>query len=880
VSSAHGGILAWPHQRLWVATATRQDFDLARLRRFGIAHTVAVAVIASVVGLFVHGETAFLVAWTYTGGAVALPALLVNWMIASREIGAMPGGRAWSAGLVWLYVDGLGLLYIIGTPDAPLRSFTVAAVVPPVACFAAAVVPLAAYQRGRRPRRRHVLRTATVVALAVSGATALLLGGRLASSPAAWLARPSAVVAVLATTGAVVTAVHQRRVARSAGPMAGLGLALLAVGAVNAWAMVAQALNDFSLPASPLLAVQAVSMGLLLQVPIHAPRLVGVGGPGADRGRAGRSGRPAGGVVSRAWFAEDPSEDGVLPTRLRRPAIAYVAVTAPLIGAAGLLVEGRSAFLMAWVYTSAVYTTPAMVITWAASRRTRYQAVAWRLWVLAVVALYLNGAGLLIPTLLPDSGVERLAIVAVLPCVALFGTAAIVLMRARSGSRSLAVDVVETTMVGTVIALAVLLFAGTDLWRGDEAWFTVPTALVTVAVTTGLAWMLMAYARMPHHHRELEALGLVLALVGTVDAWAMLAQGLRGFTLPSAPLLLLQALTMGLLLLLPLYVPRTAPRGLERLPPHEQVRNSWALVTLTLAALPGLFVQARLTGDDRPWAPEAFALVLMWLLFLAMARQAMAINETRNLYRQVLQAADERRRLLADVMRGVDDDRHRFASQLHEQAIATYAAFSSLSSEAERAGPRNGSTLLTEASSRLRAAFGDQARSLHRLMLAMQPLEAERGRSPADRLDSPIRAYVDSLYGDAAAPALRVDVREGLTLGWTTEAVVLRVVQEAVGNVRRHAGARRIDVKLDVDGDANLVLTVTDDGGGFDPTAVVHERGIAAMRSFAALIEAGLTVDSRPGAGTTVRLHVRRDGPGDDPAPPTRPHLRLVPRDA
>ena len=35
-------------------------------------------------------------------------------------------------------------------------------------------------------------------------------------------------------------------------------------------------------------------------------------------------------IVSRTWFAEDPSEDGVLPRRLRRPAIIYVAVTAPL----------------------------------------------------------------------------------------------------------------------------------------------------------------------------------------------------------------------------------------------------------------------------------------------------------------------------------------------------------------------------------------------------------------------------------------------------------------------------------------------------------------------------------------------------------------------
>ena len=88
----------------------------------------------------------------------------------------------------------------------------------------------------------------------------------------------------------------------------------------------------------------------------------------------------------------------MLPRRLRRPTIAYVAVTAPLAGLAGLFIEGRDAFLLAWVYTSAVYTTPAMVVAWAAARRTRYQATVWRLWFLGVVALYLNGAGLLLTT--------------------------------------------------------------------------------------------------------------------------------------------------------------------------------------------------------------------------------------------------------------------------------------------------------------------------------------------------------------------------------------------------------------------------------------------------------------------------------------------------
>jgi signal transduction histidine kinase len=846
---------------------------VGRLRRNACIYAVAVTAVAAVAGFFVHGETAFLVAWIYVGAAGALPALLINWMVSRHEIGSMPGGRAWSAGLTWVYLDGLGILYIAAVPDTPLRAVSLLAVLPPIVCFATAAAQLGLHHEGEPLSPRRVLGSAAAVAAVLGVLTVVFLGERLASSDAAWLVTPGALVAVTMTAGAIASASIQGRITGATRRLARLGLAVMAAGAANSWVLVAQGLSDFSLPSSPMLALQAVTMGLLLQIPLHAPRVVSPDGAGADGG----SRRSVVDIVSRTWFAEDPTEDGVLPRRLRRPAIVYVAVTAPLLALVGVFVDGRSAFLIAWVYTSAVYTTPAMVVTWAASRRTQYQVRPWRLWFLAVVALYLNGAGLLFVAVLPDTGLERLAIVAVVPCVALFGLAAIAMMRARSGSRSLLIDVIETTMVTTVISFGVLLLVGEEIWQGEEAWFTIPTALVTVAVTSGLAWSLTIYARMPHENRELERLGLALSLVATVDAWAMLAQGLSGFTLPSPPLLLLQAVAMGLLFLLPLYVPRTAPQGLEQLPPHEQVRSGWALVALTLVALPVLFAQANLVRDTRPWALTMFVVILMALLLLAMVRQFLAISETRALYRQVMEAADERRRLLADVMRSVDDERHRFAAQLHEQAIGSYAAMASLTREAERTGSRRGSTLLAEVSAQLQGSFGDQAESLRRLMLAMRPLEAERGRSLAERLRSPIRAYVDNLYGDAAAPAVQVDVRDGLRLGWTTEAIVLRVVQEAIGNIRRHAEARRIDVRLDVDGDAQLRLTVADDGRGFDPSAVLHESGIATMRAFAALADAELTVESRPGAGTTVRLEVRGDAPAVDQAPPPTPRLRLVP---
>jgi signal transduction histidine kinase len=88
-----------------------------------------------------------------------------------------------------------------------------------------------------------------------------------------------------------------------------------------------------------------------------------------------------------------------------------------------------------------------------------------------------------------------------------------------------------------------------------------------------------------------------------------------------------------------------------------------------------------------------------------------------------------------------------------------------------------------------------------------------------------------------------------------TEVVLLRVCQEALSNVRKHAGARSAAVRLGYD-QAAVRLEVSDDGAGFDPASVGGGFGLRGMR--ARVSEAGgtLTVDSEPGAGTRVSVTV------------------------
>lgn len=90
------------------------------------------------------------------------------------------------------------------------------------------------------------------------------------------------------------------------------------------------------------------------------------------------------------------------------------------------------------------------------------------------------------------------------------------------------------------------------------------------------------------------------------------------------------------------------------------------------------------------------------------------------------------------------------------------------------------------------------------------------------------------------------------------EVQLLRIIQEALSNVRKHAGARGAHVIFSPDG-AQLRVAIVDDGRGFDPAAAAaaDERyGLQAMRERAAAAGGSLAVISSPGQGTQVVAHV------------------------
>jgi two-component system NarL family sensor kinase len=94
----------------------------------------------------------------------------------------------------------------------------------------------------------------------------------------------------------------------------------------------------------------------------------------------------------------------------------------------------------------------------------------------------------------------------------------------------------------------------------------------------------------------------------------------------------------------------------------------------------------------------------------------------------------------------------------------------------------------------------------------------------------------------------------------TTEVTshLLAIASESLSNVIRHSRASLASVELENLDDGRLQLTIEDNGIGFDPAGIVKlgHQGLANTRERAATIGGTVTIDSRPGSGSRVVVHV------------------------
>ncbi|HET7027834.1 MAG TPA: sensor histidine kinase [Candidatus Limnocylindrales bacterium] len=148
---------------------------------------------------------------------------------------------------------------------------------------------------------------------------------------------------------------------------------------------------------------------------------------------------------------------------------------------------------------------------------------------------------------------------------------------------------------------------------------------------------------------------------------------------------------------------------------------------------------------------------------------------------------------------------------------------------------------------------------------ARQAVMAMRADPAGSTLEDVLRQYVEDFsdrFGMRAS--FEADARLP-NLAPRTQAEVLRIVQEALNNARRHSDATLVRVRSEWRS-GRLRLTVADNGRGFDPSAVGPDRyGLVGMRERASLVGASLTIDSARSDGTRVSVDVPVAGAGSEP---------------
>ncbi|MEO6791094.1 MAG: sensor histidine kinase [Ornithinibacter sp.] len=202
--------------------------------------------------------------------------------------------------------------------------------------------------------------------------------------------------------------------------------------------------------------------------------------------------------------------------------------------------------------------------------------------------------------------------------------------------------------------------------------------------------------------------------------------------------------------------------------------------------------------------------------------------------------------------RGVQDERERISREIHDTLAQGFTSVITLTRAADAALARGDTTAARERLDLVERTAVDNLAEARLIVAELTP----------GHLQS--RTLVEALERLGAAMSheigLRAEVRvegEPEPLGGTAEVVILRTAQEALSNVRRHADATSVDLAL-LYGAERVVLTVCDDGTGFDTGVARVGFGLDGLQSRAAEVGGTVLVDSRPGGGTTLRLEVPR----------------------
>jgi signal transduction histidine kinase len=269
----------------------------------------------------------------------------------------------------------------------------------------------------------------------------------------------------------------------------------------------------------------------------------------------------------------------------------------------------------------------------------------------------------------------------------------------------------------------------------------------------------------------------------------------------------------------------------------------------------GEVAQLRRGLRRRVWQTSAIAVTLGVLVALVATRHAGVLEaRIRQQRAQEERHKTELERLSSKLMQAQEDERRRIARELHDEVGQALSAIKLELAVAER----------QPLSERSKAPLAEARGITERTLQSVRDMSQLLHPSMLDDLGLP-----DTANWYLGGFSRRTGIRAELVVNELTERIApelevctYRVIQEAVTNVARHAGATvcRVEIQGTSDG---LRITVEDDGRGFDPRvkpgAAGRGLGLVSVRERVATLGGTLHVDSRPGQGTrlTVELPLR-----------------------
>jgi len=292
-------------------------------------------------------------------------------------------------------------------------------------------------------------------------------------------------------------------------------------------------------------------------------------------------------------------------------------------------------------------------------------------------------------------------------------------------------------------------------------------------------------------------------------------------------------------------------RACYRAPKAENFAMLAALIASTLFGFhdlallatgwPGVTFQLQAYGGFLMFLAFGFALGRRVLVSLATVEDLNATLETRvEIATRDLRESEAQRRQL-EVSTAIDSERERLMREIHDGIGSSLITALAVAQQDEQS-PNTIATL---------------KRSIADLRIGINSLEPINGDVVI--LLANLRHRMDRELRDA-----------GLTFVWKSmdapplpwlDAVgalhILRILQEAIGNILKHAAATRVEIDCSaarLEGANGVLITIADNGRGYDPASIAHGRGLSNMQSRAEALHAKLRYTSNPGQGTALAL--------------------------